>query len=532
MSPLLAPRLLTLLTLACALGACRHLAPVDRALQEQVKRTPGAFISGTLGELAEPWVLEDRDFVYALAFSPDGARLAFSVLRAPDTKLVVSMLSPLVPEALVLPVNHYQYDVEALAFSPDGAAVVAVSRDGTVRAFAAADGRLLGAYATEEPLVSVAFHPGGRYLFAGSARGLVTALHFPSLRFAAELRPHSEEVRALAVGADGVLYSASWDKTLAATPTTEATSAVTEARLRAEREGSSLLVRATLDGRASASFVLDARSPHVLVHSALARAAGIDAASLTETVNLQTALGSTVGRVSRGHELTLKGLRFPDVAVVICDACLPPGVKAVAGAPILSKVDLSLEDLSGEARLALKPGTAPSPAAGLSFGTPRRATFAGHLNDVTVDRAGQVLGVAMSAQKAQRTVAGRDLEKKGLKPPRSADDAGLRVNASTLEVLDQWSAHEGVVSTAAISPDGRTLVTGGWDNALFAFSAGAPKPVLRRELGWIVRQVRFSADGSLLAAAAWTPPKPSPTQHSDPAALVYEVAYAGAQLKP
>ncbi len=522
------------LAAALLLTSCAHApAAVDRTVLEAVQRSPGAFVSGTLTGLSEPWVLEDRDFAYAIGLAPDGSRAAFSVLRAPETKLVLSRLAPLVPESAVASVNRYEYDVESVDFSPDGSAVVTVSRDGAVRAFTAEDGKATGVYVSDEPLVSVAFHPSGRFVFAGSARGTVTALHFPSLVLAADARLHTDEVRGLAVGPQGTLYSASWDKTVAATSTAEAAVVQTSARFRYEKEGTSVLVRGMVNGRAAGAFALDARSPHVFIHSTLARAAGIDPAALTELLNLPTALGTTVARVARGQSLTLKALRFTDVPLVVCDSCLPPGAHVVLGAPVMANLDVRYDDATSELTLALKPSAPqPEPAPTLVLGETQRSALPGALNDVTVDRAGKVLGVAMSHEKAERTVAGRDREKRGLKPPASPDDAGLRLDARTFAVLDKWNLHEGVVSTAAVSPDGKTLVTGGWDNQLLVVRSGEVAPSVRRSFGWILRRVRFSRDGRLLAVAAWTPPKPSQTQHSDPAAVVYEVGYDNARVEP
>ena len=89
--------------------------------------------------------------------------------------------------------------MEGLAFSPDGKVVCTAGRDGALRCFSAADGAPLGTYATEEPLMSVAFLSGGRALVAGSARGLLTVVAWPEITFVSEVRAHRDEVRALAV---------------------------------------------------------------------------------------------------------------------------------------------------------------------------------------------------------------------------------------------------------------------------------------------------------------------------------------------
>src|SRR5205085_1043438 len=107
-----------------------------------------------------------------IAISPDAERLAFSHL-GPKTFLVGMWTLDGPPRQVAdQNINHYQYDVESLDFSPDGKIVVTASRDGSVRFFSAETGSPAGTYATEEPLVAVAFHPSGKYVAVGSAKGL------------------------------------------------------------------------------------------------------------------------------------------------------------------------------------------------------------------------------------------------------------------------------------------------------------------------------------------------------------------------
>src|SRR5207248_7639358 len=131
-------------------------------------------------------------------------------------------------------VNKYEFDVEAVDFSPDGKVIATASRDGSVRFFSAADGAPAGAYATEEPLVALAFHPNGKYVAAGSAKGLVTVFSFPDLRFAFEQRAHDGEVRNIAFSAEGVLYSGGWDKSIVAFDAAEEDAPTDSARVRFE----------------------------------------------------------------------------------------------------------------------------------------------------------------------------------------------------------------------------------------------------------------------------------------------------------
>jgi WD40 repeat protein len=105
------------------------------------------------------------------------------------------------------------------------------------------------------------------------------------------------------------------------------------------------------------------------------------------------------------------------------------------------------------------------------------------------------------------------------------------VDATTGKILQKWSEHGGVVGTASISPDGRSLVTGGWDKRLLLFSEGSDQPRAERKFGWSVRRVRFSPDGRWVGVAAWTPQNPIGDQESDPAAALYQVLYNAPQVE-
>ena len=96
------------------------------------------------------------------------------------------------------------------------------------------------------------------------------------------------------------------------------------------------------------------------------------------------------------------------------------------------------------------------------------------------------------------------------------------VDAHSLEVTGRSRDHHGVVSTVAISPDGKSLVSGGWDKTLVLH--GSPKPQIEK-FGWALRRARFSHDGRWLVVAAWTPQNALGDHQSDPSAVVYEVLW-------
>ena len=84
--------------------------------------------------------------------------------------------------------------------------------------------------------------------------------------------------------------------------------------------------------------------------------------------------------------------------------------------------------------------------------------------------------------------------------------------------------------TGSVSPDGGTVVTGGWDRRLLVWDAQSGEVVTERSLAWLVRRARFSPDGHLVAAAAWTPVNALNEGDSEPSLLLYPLAVAGASV--
>lgn len=514
-------------------SSCRTIAGLSPGVLSKLKESPDSYLSGEVAELKDPVILNSQDFVYSIAASRDAERVAFTHLGPKTYQVSIWKLGP--PPSLVADpsINHYQYDVEALDFSPDGKVVVTVSRDGGVRFYSALNGLALGAYATEEPLVSVAFHPSGKYVVAGSAKGLLTVLSFPSMQFSFEQRVHEGEVRNLAFARNGTLFSGGWDKSIIAFDAVEEQLPTDSARLRFERRGGFSVVRATVDDRLAATFAFDSRTPYVVVNSEVAKVAGIDVAFLKDTVNVATAMGSTVARVAKGRTLTFKALKVKDVDVAVCDACVPPDTQGVLGEAFSQRYDVAFDEITSEAVITSKVKAAVDAEARFSLVLkPRkRMTFEWFVNDFSVDRTGQKLGVAFSEIKAERTREIYEREKKGIPEPIRPGNAGAIVDAQTGLVLQKWSRHEGVVCTAAISPDGQTLATGGWDKKVRLNHPNQPEPLVR-EFGWSVRRVRFSEDGRLLLVAAWTPQNPLGDQQSKPSAVAYELSYRAPDVVP
>ncbi len=520
--------LLTLLLTA----SCRTVAPpLPESTLEALRAHPDAFLSGQVTALADGPVLEQRDFAYTAAFSPDGDAVAFTHLAADGFHLGLYSVSR--PEAARWDVrlNPVESDVEALAFTPDGARIATAGRDGAVRLVDAATGALQATQTLDEGLVSLAIHPSGRWLAAGGARGGLMALRLPDLRPLGETQAHRDEVRALAFRPDGTLVSGSWDTTVALWRAVETEGVAEQVRVRPGRSGARVVLRPTLDERAPVSMVLDSRESHVAVTGEAAAAAGIDVEQLTETLRVPTALGTTVARVARGRTLRFKELTL-QLDVVVCDACVPAGAQGVLGTPFFAQVDITLDGPAGDAVLTLKPDATRGPRAPrVELTRAGRHTFPNPVNDLALDAAGMRMAVAFSEEPARRTREIYQREKRGVVEPLRPGNAAAVLDVDTGRELFRDGGHHGVVSTAALTPDGATLLSGGWDRTLRVMPFGAKEPVATRRFGWSVRRVRVSHDGRRSVVAAWTPQNPLGDQKSDPAVSVFELVYASPEVR-
>lgn len=502
-------------------GACKTVPVTPPSVLAALAASGSGHLEGVPLTLGPAVMLNREDFVYDAKLSLDGKRAAVSRLgmKSFHVSLHDAATGTRTSDTAI---NPLEFDVDALEFSPDGKLVATVSRDGALRLYDALTGTLASQWLTEEPLVSVAWNADGKLLAVGSAKGLVTVVSFPQLEHVDESRAHTDEVRALAFTPSGELVSGSWDKRLVMLQIGDVPSP-REVRAHVTKKNGLVTFRAVLDRAASATLALDQRAPMVVVKPALAQAAGIDVLSLTETVRVPTAFGEQVAKVAKNRQLSVKNLTLTGLDVAVCEACVPPDAQGVFGGPVLTKLQLAFDDSAGEMVIS-----AHASATDVSLSSPRslivaRAyTLPAPVNDFALDASGTIAGVAFSETKSERTKAIYDREKKGEVEPAREWDCGARVRLTDGAVVEKKYGHRGVVATAAVSPDGKTLVTGGWDKKIILH--GATDSVDDRS-GWAVRRVRFSRDGRWIVAAAWTPQNPLGDHQSDPSARVFEVIY-------
>jgi WD40 repeat protein len=511
---------------ACA--ACRTIPVTSPSLLAELRQQPAAFLSGAPVALSNPQILNREDFVYDAKLSRDGAAVALSSLGSKDFMLSLHTLGGK-DAAKTVPVNPLEFDVESLEFSPDGTAVATVSRDGSIRVFDARSGALQKAWLTDEKLSVVALSPNGQWLAVGSAKGLVTLLSFPALVFQSELRVHGDEVRGLVFADNATLLSGGWDKKIVRLKLEHVSDSDSQARVAFETKNGQQLFRGVVDGAVSVHLAVDARLPVTVLKSAVAAAAGLDVSSTSDTLTIASATGPQLAKRFRNRSIAFKGLQLTGQEIAVCDVCVVPEAQGALGAMALAELDVATDATSQEMVLARKQG---AQGAGSSshqqLRVERTFSFAAAVNDVSVNADGRRLGVAFSETKAERTRAVYEREKRNEVEPAREWDCAAIVDAATGDVLLKKSGHRGVVSTVGISPDGLTLASGGWDKTVRLHGA---EPGWQERFGWAVRRVRFSKDGSKLVVAAWTPQNPLGNHQSDPAAVVYDVNYAGATLQ-
>ena len=155
------------------------------------------------------------DFVWSLAFSPDGQTLASG-----SWDKSIRLWNPHTRQHEKTFIGHSD-DVRSVVFSPDGQALASGSWDRTVRLWDMGTGQLIKTFSgfKIEHITSIAFSPNGEILAAGTASG--GGLHTTHLwdastgEYKTELPGHTGRVTFIAFSPDGqTLASGSEDNTI------------------------------------------------------------------------------------------------------------------------------------------------------------------------------------------------------------------------------------------------------------------------------------------------------------------------------
>lgn len=522
----------TIAALLLATGACVTTQAVDERAAADVKSKPGAYLTGTPIGLGSPSVVNRRDFIYAVDFGADDV-VAFVHHVSTNMELTATQVDPVRPR-FQQPVNPSEFDVEdvvVLDVGPAKGQIAVPSRQGIARAFDASSGKAIKELITGVALVRVAASPDGALLAYGGADGRVFLVDAATFAIRGQGRLHDDEVRGLAFLPDGRLVSASLDKTLKVSTLSAATDATVHAATTALKTGERVFL-AHVDGAHAIAAVRDTRQPACAITTAAAKRLGL-APKSDGLVPVVTAAGSSEASGVVVPKLSLQALELGSFDAAVCDACVPAGAELVLGAAALARASF-VDDIARD-EIVVRPVEGAADAARLSAGALAIApvtivSLPGFGTDVDVARSGAVL-VSFSQERAERSFEVNDAERKGVYPPATSHSGAALVDVAAGTLQRTFVAqHKGYTVTAGISPDGHTIATGGWDKRVIVWDAATGQPVTEREVAWLVRRLRFSPDGRLLAVAAWTPVNALNEGDSEPALLLYPVALADAKI--
>jgi hypothetical protein len=216
---------------------------------------------------------------------------------------------------------------------------------------------------------------------------------------------------------------------------------------------------------------------------------------------------------------------------------VPVGAELVLGADVLSRVVVT-EDV-GHDELVVRPADGAADAAHLVDGAlalvvDQSLELPGPATDLDVAPAaegGAAVLVSFSAARAERSFELHDAERKGHYPPASPQSGAAFVDVEHFTLGRRFvNGHLGFTVTGAVSPDGRTVVTGGWDKRVLVWNAVTGEVVTERTLSWLVRRVHVSPRGDTVAVAAWTPVNALNDGQSEPSLLLYPLLLDAAHV--
>ncbi|NET06274.1 MAG: hypothetical protein F6K16_16540 [Symploca sp. SIO2B6] len=332
-----------------------------------------------------------QDSVNSVAFSREGHTTIHSVAFSPDSKTIVSGSwdgtirlwdssgNPIAP-----PLRGHQDEVRSVAFSSDGKTIVSGSDDGTIRLWDTSGKAIAPPMrGHQEWVLSVAFSPDGKTIVSGSGDGTIRLWDTSGNSIAPPMRGHQGRILSVAFSPDGkTIVSGSEDHTI---------------RLW-DSSGNSITppMIGHQDSIFSVAFSPDGKT--------------IVSSSWDGTIRLWDTSGKAIAPPMRGHQEWVSSVAFS-----------PDGKTVVSGSEDRT---IRLWDTSGN---------------------PIAPPMKGHQ--------GWVLSVAFSPD--GKTIVSGSWDG----TIRLWDTSG---NPIAPPLIEHWNG----VSSVAFSPDGKTIVSGSWDKTI------------------------------------------------------------------
>jgi WD40 repeat protein len=401
---------------------------------------------------ADLLTLHHGDYVYSVACTPDGKRLASAGAQA-----VVVWDADTGRRLLTLPAK---VTAAGVAFSPDGKQVASATGDGTVKVWDADTGKVVHTIAKGARMFSqesVAFSPDGRRLaLAGTDHDV-------------KVWDLATGLRALTLSRDDLCLGVAFSPD-------------------GKRLASAGKAGPTVWDAATGKQLLTCRGQKRWGNAVAFSPDGARLASAGEdhTVYVWDAATGKELFVCKGHTEAVRAVAFSPDGRHLASAGWDRTVKVWDAATGQEEVTLRghTREVTG---VAFRPDGARLISGGMD-GTVR--VWAPAAQGARTLRAGGAIGAVAFSPDGRRLAAG------GEGRTLTVWDAASGKQELTLP------AHEGGIATVVFSPDGTRLATGGWDRTLKVWDAQTGREVYARPEAACVDRVAFSPDGRWLASGS------------------------------
>lgn len=494
------------------------------------------------GDAPAEVIHEGQHRVYAVAFSPDGAWLAWSTLSGE-----IHLLDVATREVRRVWDEHLGQQIRAIAFSPDSLWLASGSHDASVRVHSVESGIIEHHFNTHRDYVfAVAFSPDGKTLISGSRDRTMCVFDLEAGSHVGTISDHAGPVRSIDFNTDGSLIVSASDGR--------------DIRVRRASDWNAVN---TLPGHASAvsSVAFDHTGTWVWSaswdHTVRQWRSTVD---WPFTGLRGHAEGVNVVDVDARGERLISGSR--DGAVILWNVMLAAPIRTLGrhaervygvafsvdetrvvsvgwdGARIWSLESdddpIIIDDLPGQAWCVEMCPEGDSFAVGCNDGTVQiRSLDTGALLRAYHDHESRVLAITFSPDGARmltgaiddnilvyerfrddppRVISGHENDVFAIAFPRDgrlfasgSRDLTIRLwDADTLEPLRVMDGHGQFVTSVAFSPDGSRLVAGSWYGSAQIWDVATGEELLILPANEEpVRDVTFSPDGTRVVGACW-----------------------------